>query len=71
MVQLTYPATVDLINTINLVGASAYRTGRISDYVSETGDNFAQFSFVDLSGIPATDTELAELESQLRQGVHL
>lgn len=71
MVQLTYPATVDLINTINLVGASAYRTGRISDYVSETGDNFAQFSFVDLSGIAATDTELAELESQLRQGVHL
>ena len=71
MVQLTYPSTVDLINTINLVGASAYRTGRISDYVSETGDNFAQFSFVDLSGIPATDTELAELESQLRQGVHL
>ena len=71
MIQITYPATVDLQNTINLIGACAYKTGRVADFVSPEMDKPARFSYIDTDGITATADELAMIEQALKEGVYL
>lgn len=71
LIQITYPATVDLQNTINLIGACAYKTGRVADFVSPDMDKPARFSYIDTDGITATAEELAMIEQALKEGVYL
>ena len=71
LIQITYPATVDLQNTINLIGACAYKTGRVADFVSPEMDKPARFSYIDTDGITATADELAMIEQALKEGVYL
>ena len=71
LIQITYPATVDLQNTINLIGACAYKTGRVADFVSPEMDKPARFSYIDTDGITATAEELAMIEQALKEGVYL
>lgn len=71
LIQLTYPATVDLQKTIDMIGACAYKTGRVSDFVSVDMDKPARFSYIDTDGIIATADELAMIEQALKEGVYL
>lgn len=71
LIQITYPATVDLQNTINLIGACAYKTGRVADFVSPDMDKPTRFSYIDTDGITATAEELAMIEQVLKEGVYL
>lgn len=71
LLQIDYPATVDLQRTIDLIGACTYRTGRVGDFVSPDMDKPARFSYIDTDGITATAEELSAIESLLKEGVYL
>ena len=74
-IQLTYPKTItqgeesghNIDNTIAQIGISSYVNGKVSDFL--TG-KITKYSYVDTSGISATEAEKRAIESLLKGGVY-
>ncbi len=74
ILQLTYPATIpdkdgekNLDATIAQIGASSYQNGKVSEFL--TG-KVTKYSYVNTSGINATEAEKRAIEALLRGGVY-
>ena len=74
-IQLTYPKTItqgeesghNIDNTIAQIGISSYVNGKVSDFL--TG-KITKYSYVDTSGISATEAEKRAIETLLKGGVY-
>lgn len=66
LLQISFPSTVHFDETKLKIGMSAYKPGKVSDF---TG--YSKFSYIDTSGINATDGEKAAIEALMKGGVYL
>lgn len=66
LLQISFPSTVQFNETKLKIGMSAYKPGKVSDF---TG--YSKFSYINTSGINATDGEKAAIEALMKEGVYL
>lgn len=74
MLQLTYPQTLDdkdgshnLDATIKSIGCTSYQNGKVNEFL--TGE-LTRFSYVDTTGIDATEAEIRAIDAMLKEGVY-
>lgn len=66
LLQISFPSTVQFTETQLKIGMSAYKPGKVSDF---TG--YSKFTYINTSGINATDGEKAAIEALMKEGVYL